>query len=290
MSQASAHVRGGKFQFDHVYNQADPRGYFQTLRTLQYQAPAHGQRVFTGLVQRWREHFDSDNVVVLDLCCSYGINAALLNHDLTLDMLYDRYCSAELAALSGDELVVADRAFYRDHRRRHPVQVVGIDVAQRAVAYAQRSGLHWAGSSENLELADPSAALAHRLTAVDLITVTGGVGYITERTFDRVLRHAQAGHGCWVAVFALRWVCYSRIAEVLARYGLVTEQLSEHTFRQRRFADETEQDYVLRELESMGIDPTGKETKGWYHSNFFLSRPAKHNRPSLHELLSGYWD
>jgi hypothetical protein len=35
----------------------------------------------------------------------------------------------------------------------------------------------------------------------------------------------------------------------------------------------------------MGIDPTGKETEGWYHSNFFFSCPAEHNRPSLRELL-----
>lgn len=227
---------------------------------------------------------------MLDLCCSYGINGALLNHDVTLDALYARYCSAELAALSSDELVVADRAFYRDHRRPHPVQVVGVDVATQAVAYAERSGLLCAGSSENLELEDPSAALAHRLTGVDLITVTGGVGYITECTFDRVLRYANAGPGCWVAVFALRWVAYRRIAEVLARYGLVTEQLSGHTFRQRRFAGETERDYVLGELKSMGIDPTGKETEGWYHSNLYLSRPAEHQRPSLRELLSGCWD
>jgi hypothetical protein len=290
MSQVLAHVRGGKAQFGHVYNQADPRGYFQALRGLEYQAPAHGQRVFAGLVHRWREHFERDKLVMLDLCCSYGINGALLNHDLTLDALYARYCSAELAALSSDELVVADRAFYRDHRRCRPVQVVGIDVAEQAVAYAERSGLLWAGSSENLELEDPSAALARRLTGVDLITVTGGVGYITERTFDRVLRYASADNGCWVAVFALRWVAYRRIAKVLAHYGLVTEQLSGHTFRQRRFAGDTERDYVLGELESRGIDPTGKETEGWYHSNFYLSRPAKHQRPSLRELLSECWD
>lgn len=289
MSQNSVHVRGGKAQFGRVYNQADPRGYFQALRDLEYQTPAHGKRVFAGLVQRWREHVEREDVVMLDLCCSYGINGALLNHDLTLDALCARYGSPELAALSSEELVVADRAFYREHRRSDPVQVVGIDVAERAVAYAQRSGLHWAGSSENLELADPSAALAHRLTGVDLITVTGGVGYITERTFDRVLQHASAEHGCWVAAFALRWVPYGRIAEVLARYGLVTEQLSGHTFRQRRFADETERDYVLGELESMGIATAGKETEGWYHSNLYLSRPAEHNRTSLRELLPGYW-
>jgi SAM-dependent methyltransferase len=287
MSQASAHTRGGKAQFGHVYNQADPRGYFQALRDLEYQAPAHGKRVFAALTQRWREHFDQDDIVMLDLCCSYGINAALLNHDLTLDALYARYCSTELAALSSDELVVADRAFYREHRHSHPAQVVGIDVAERALAYAQRSGLHSTGSSENLELADPSAALAHRLASVDLITVTGGVGYITERTFDRVLRHASAEKGCWVAAFALRWVHYGPIAEVLARYGLVTEHLSERTFRQRRFADETERNYALGELERMGIDPAGKETEGWYHANLYLSCPAEDNpRALLPELLS----
>jgi hypothetical protein len=290
MSQASAHVRGGKFQFDHVYNQADPRGYFQALRGLEYQAPAHGQRVFAGLVHRWREYVDRDEVVMLDLCCSYGINAALLNHDLTLDALYARYCSPELAALSSDDLVVADRAFYRDHRRRDRVQVVGLDVAQQAVAYAERSGLLWASSSENLELDDPSAALARRLTEVDLITVTGGVGYITERTVDRVLRYASAGKGCWVAAFALRWIAYHRIAAVLAQYGLVTEQLSGHTFRQRRFADDTERDYVLGQLKNVGIDTIGKETQGWYHSNFYLSRPAQHQYRSLPELLPGCGD
>lgn len=90
----------------------------------------------------------------------------------------------------------------------------------------------------------------------------------------RVLKHASAEDGCWVAAFALRWVRYERIAEILARYGLATEQLSGHTFRQRRFADDTERDYVLGELENMGIDPAGKETEGWYHSNFYLSCPS----------------
>jgi hypothetical protein len=290
MAEASVYARSGKAQFDHVYNQADPRGYFHALRDLGYKAPAHGKRVFARLVQWQREHLEREDAVVLDLCCSYGVNAALLNHDLTLDALYTRYGSPELAALSTDELVLADSVFYNEHRRSHPVQVMGIDVADQAVSYAQRVGLHWAGSSENLEMADPSSTLAHLLTGVDLITVTGGIGYITECTLDRVLRHASAEGGCWVAAFALRWTPYEHIAEVLARYGLVTEQLSGHTFPQRRFVNDTERDYVLGELESMGIDPAGKETEGWYQSNFYFSRPAEHDLPPLRELLSGCVD
>jgi hypothetical protein len=226
----------------------------------------------------------------LDLCCSYGINAALLNHDLTLDELYDRYGSPALAPLSTDELVVADRAFYAEHRHARTVQVVGIDVADRAVAYAQRTGLHVAGSSENLEMADTSEALTQLLSGVELITVTGGVGYITERTFDRVLRHASDKGGCWIAAFVLRWVPYQRIAELLTRYGLVTDQLSGHAFRQRRFADDSERDYVLSELAKLGIDPAGKETHGWHYSNFYLSRPAEHRGVALRAMLSGCLD
>ena len=286
MPEAAEHVRGGKAWFGDIYNQPDPRGYFQALHDLDYQIPAHGQRIFRRLVQRRREYLDREDVGVLDLCCSYGINAALLNHDLTLDALYARYGSPALAALSTDELVVADRAFYAERRRARTVPVVGIDVADRAVAYAQHTGLHEAGSSENLEVGDTSPALAQVLSGVDLITVTGGVGYITERTFDRVVRHVRDKGGCWIAAFVLRWVPYQRVAKVLSRYGLVTEQLSGHTFPQRRFVGQSERDYVLGELANLGIDPAGKEARGWHHSNFYLSCPAEHCPAAMRTMLS----
>jgi hypothetical protein len=280
------HTWRGKAQFGHIYNRADPRGYFQTLRELEYQAPAHGKKVFTHLVNWQREHLKRRNVVVLDLCCSYGVNAALLNHHLTLNSLYDRYCSPELAALATDELITADRAFYGERRQEFPVPILGIDVAEQAVVYAQKVGLHWAGSSENLETQEPSGLLSHLLAQVNLITVTGGIGYITERTFDRVLQHAANTANCWVAAFALRWVNYKRIAKTFAHYGLTTEKLPGHTFRQRRFASDDERHYVLRELASLGIDPTGKEADGWYHANFYLSYPAERKLPSLHQLVA----
>lgn len=278
---------GGKARFDHVYNQVDPRGYFRMLQDLAYQAPAHGARVFPRLVARQRERLDREDFVVLDLCCSYGVNAALLNHDLTLDALYERYCSS-LDSLRGRELVRADRAFYLDRRRSSPVQVVGLDVAENAVAYAQRVGLHVGGSSENLERKDPGRALRRILAAVDLVTVTGGVGYISESTFDRVLEHSSTRSTPWVAAFVLRWSMYDRIAEALEKHGLRTEKLAGRMFPQRRFADDDERDYVLSELEQMGIDPKGKEAEGWYHTEFYLSRPADEIRSCpLEKLLEG---
>lgn len=286
MPDVSDHDKSGKASFDHVYDEADPRDYFKTLGDLGYQAPAHGARVFPRLVERQREQLGREDLVVLDLACSYGVNAALLNHDLTLDDLYARYRSPELASLSPDELVLADREFYDEYRRPDAVRVLGQDVADMAVAYAQRVGLHWQSSSENLEEDDPTDALAEALAQVNLITVTGGVGYISERTFERVLRCVGAEDGCWVAAFTLRWIGYDRIAELFATYGLETEKLAGHVFPQRRFADQAERDFALKELRRIGVDAGGK-SEDWHLSEFYLSRPKGQNHPPVDELLSG---
>ena len=282
----NGHTKGGKARFDHIYNQPDPRPYFQTLEPFGYRIPAHGQAMFKLLVGSLLEETGEDDLSVLDLCCSYGVNAALLNHDLTLGSLYERYRSPELAGLSSQELAASDAEFYRKRRQRSPVRVLGLDTADRAVNYAAAAGLLAEGSAENLELADPSADLSRKLAGVGLITVTGGIGYISERTFDRVL--AAAGGTPWVASFVLRWVSYEPFAAVLREHGLVTEKLTARTFTQRDFADDSERAYVLEELARMGIDPAGKEAEGQYHADFYLSRPVAHQRAApLEEIAAG---
>lgn len=90
----------------------------------------------------------------------------------------------------------------------------------------------------------------------------------------------------WMAVFALRWVSYEEVSNVLSRYGLITEKLSGHTFTQRRFADDAKRGYVLEKLAKMGVDADGKEEEGWHHTNFYLSRPADESRMLVEALLA----
>ncbi|MGI8650789.1 MAG: hypothetical protein ACR2KW_10495 [Rubrobacter sp.] len=289
------HNEQSKANFDDVYNLPDPRGYFAGLGALDYRAPEHGQRVFRALLDELRG--EDDRVPkVLDLCCSYGVNAALLRHDLTLDDLYARYTSDELAGLSPEDLADADAGFYAGLRRACAPSVAGIDVAKNAVLYARRVGLLSAGAAENLEEHEPTEALRRAVSGVDLITVTGGVGYVWERTFERVLRCISDGqtgsvsgnaHAPWVAAFAVRFVDYTPIANVLGRRGLVTEKLSLRTFPQRRFKDEEEHEHVLGELAAGGIDPTGKEETGWYHADLYLSRPPEQVSESPADTLLG---
>ena len=271
------HQKSGKTNFDLVYNLEDPREYFNTLGAFEYCVPRHGQRIFRELAGTLSDRKRGDGLNVVDVCCSYGINAALLKHDTTLDELYARYGSEEVVALSGEELVEADAAFYAERRTEMAPEVVGVDVATNAVSYGVHSGLLDEGFAENLEENEPTGALGRAVAGADLVTVTGGVGYVSERTFGRLLDRATdgpEGRVPWVAAFALRWVSYGEISEVLSGYGLVTEKLNGHTFTQRRFTGDEERDYVLGELTNMGVDPTGKEDEGWYHADFYLSRPA----------------
>lgn len=287
--QDTHHQKSGKASFDDIYDMEDPRAYFTSLGEFGYKAPEHGMRLFSRLIKdrkREAEGRDADESFnIVDVCCSYGLNAALLKYDITLDDLYDRYRSEKSAGLSSKELAVSDKAFYAARKLEDPPRVVGVDLAENAVAYGAKAGLLDAGFAENLESEDPTEELEKAIARTDLLTVTGGIGYISEQTFDRLLGSMEKPP--WVASLALRWVSYDDIADTLSKYGLVTEKLDSHTFIQRRFTDPEEREYVIGELEKMGVDPEGKESEGSYHANFYLSRPLEDiARTSLDELMS----
>jgi hypothetical protein len=271
------HNEQNKANFDHVYDLPDPRGYFETLGSLDYRAPEHARRLFPTLLKEVRAGGGPEGI--LDLCCSYGVNAALLRHDLTLDDLYARYASPDLADLSTEKLLDSDRSFYAERAYPSAPGIVGADSAANAVRYALGAGLLEAGFGEDFERADPPEAFRRSVGNVGLVTVTGGVGYVWERTFDRVLEAVTEarpdGLAPWVATLPARLVDYGPLSDLFVGHGLVTERLSSRTFPQRRFADAAERDHVLRQLADLGVDPAGREEEGWYHADLFLSRPAE---------------
>jgi hypothetical protein len=286
------HQKSGKTNFEIIYDLEDPREYFNTLGSFDYCIPQHGQRVFSELIKARRAEESTngsaeERTKVVDVCCSYGVIAALLKHEIVIDDLYARYRSEELAGLSSEELARADAAFYGERMKEGAPEVVGVDVARNAVSYGLRSGVLDAGFAENLEEDEPTENLRRAVSGADLLTITGGVGYISERTFERLLDciAEEDGRLPWIAVFALRWVSYDDISEVLSSFGLVTEKLAGHTFTQRRFTGAEEREYVLEELAEMDVDTTGREDTGWYHANFYLSRPIEEANMPLEAVL-----
>ncbi|WP_205745937.1 hypothetical protein [Egibacter rhizosphaerae] len=281
----------GKASFDDVYDQPDPRAFAQALAPLDYQIPEHGRAVFRRLVEVLRERDEGQPFSLVDLCTSYGVNPALLNHEVVLAELYARYRSPELADLATEDLQLADKRFFADRRRADAVHAIGLDVAANAIQYADRVGLLDVAAAENLEERDPSPELARALADARLVTVTGGMSYVTAATFDRVLGAARVAEPPWVAAFALRGVDMRPIEEALQRHGLVTERFTPRTFPQRRFASDHEQEQVLTHLRDQGIDPDGVESDGFLHAWLYVARPrsAVDEQP-LEGLLAGLED
>lgn len=275
-----------KADFSNVYNLDDPREYFRSLSTNDYIIPHIARDIFLQLID-CRDELHSKTLNIIDLGCSYGVNAALLKRHLNWDMLVGRQTLPGMMRLPSVALQRLDRLFLESWPLRERIRMVGIDIAERAIAYANAIGALDIGFPIDLENEDMPPRLRREVETADLIVSTGCVGYVTERTFSRLaLAMADQQKKPWVASFVLRAVDYSRIARELSRAGLVTEKLEGVTFVQRRFADVAEMEATLEILRRRGVDSTFHESRGLMHAEFYLSRPPEdiQKRP-LHQLI-----
>lgn len=259
----------GKVTLDHIYTAPDPRTYFQVLRPLGYCVPQQAKPYFEKLIKEYRELEEVAVPTVLDIGCSYGINAALLKYDATMDELYARYGDA--ARMSREELLARDRDLSRRRRPAHRLRFTGLDASTSALAYAREAGFLDAAVHADLERDDPTPEQSARLAGTDIVISTGCIGYVTERTLTRVVR-AQGERRPWMAHFVLRMFPFDPVEEALAGLGYRTVRVDD-VFKQRKFADPQEQTRVLDSMAAAGVDARGLEEEGWMYAQLYLSRP-----------------
>ncbi|MEZ5788762.1 MAG: class I SAM-dependent methyltransferase [Xanthobacteraceae bacterium] len=266
-------INKAKTNLDDIYNQPDPRAYCGRLGKLDYVIPDVAKPIFRKVISEVRQR-RRDVVHVLDLGCSYGINAALLKYDLTMPELYDHWEEKRLARASPEEVAELDREYFASLDEVEKIKVIGLDQAENAIEYGHQVGLLDAGHAVNLEAGPLAKQVKEDLSAVDLVVSTGCVGYVTEKTFERLLPAVTQGRPPWMANFVLRLFPFNQIEETLNKSGYVTEKLEGHTFVQRRFESDGERESMLEQLRKQGIDPTAAETEGHLLAEFYLSRPA----------------
>jgi predicted TPR repeat methyltransferase len=283
-------INEAKANMDHIYDQSDPRAYFRELKMLGYEIPGIAKPIFQNLISHLQRR-QEDTVHVLDLGCSYGVNAALLKHDLSMQELFDHWGQKKLADAAPEEVIADDRRYFDNFDEPEHIEVIGLDLARNAVAFAEEVGLLDEGLAVNLETEPLPTQVNEELAPVDLIVSTGCIGYVTEKSFDRLLPAVTQGRPPWIANFVLRLFPFDAIEKTLGDWGYVTEKLEGQSFIQRRFASAKEQEQVLEQLREQGIDPNGKETEGHLLAEFYLSRPMHEvDEASIEQLvLSGAW-
>lgn len=278
-----AEVNEGKSDFDAIYDAPDPRGYCRALSKLDYRIPGEAKPIFRSIIHALQAE-GRDTVRIVDVGCSYGINAALLKYGMHLGAFFQRYTTKKVLTAPSDQVLAREAAFFDDRDEDGSLEVVGVDVASHALDFAETVGLLDETVGQNLEENPLDDDGRDAVEGADLIISTGCVGYVTEKTFRNILdAAANGGPMPYVASFVLRMFPYEPIADALADYGLVTEKLHDLTFRQRRFEDEDERNHVFEQLSAQGLEPN-LEQDGYYHAEFFLSRPAN----QVKELPLGY--
>ena len=272
-----------KASFENLYSQEDPRDYYSILGSLDYSIPDLAKPILKQIAAAFRKSYARDGTL-LDLGSSYGINAALFRFPVSVDMLRRRYARREMMALSSARVRELDRHYFQSWPRSQPEKIIAVDVSKAAVEYALEVGLVDDAIAHNFEEGAP-VEIQRRIADVDLICSTGAVGYVTEKTFDALLKASTRTP--WVVSFCLRMFDYAPIAERLAQDGLVTEKLNSAAFVQRRFQDEAEAKQVLEIVsKERGLDPTGLESEGLLFAELFVSRPREEvERTPLDKLV-----
>ncbi|MCB1509745.1 MAG: class I SAM-dependent methyltransferase [Hyphomicrobiaceae bacterium] len=267
-------INEAKANMDGIYDQPDPRAYFRQLSKLDYAIPGEAKPVIQQLIRHLDNQSDG-TVRILDVGCSYGINAALLKYDLTMPELYAHWSQALMDNAAAEAVIANDRGYFEHLHPAADIEVIGLDVAENALAYAADVGLLDEALAVNLEAEPLPTGAKQELAEVDLLLSTGCVGYVTERTFNRLLPAIDKGRRPWLANFVLRMFPFAPIENALAERGYVTEKLEGETFTQRRFASKDEQTHAMERLAQRGIDTRGLEADGQLIAEFYLSRPPE---------------
>lgn len=263
-------INQAKAVFDDIYTMEDPRSYFSVLGELDYMIPDVAEPIIRQILSA-KTSISGDKSTVLDVGCSYGINAAVHRFPLTFAGLRHRYARRELKAVDPGEMVRLDRNFYASWPDVGLARFIGLDASAPAISYATQVGLLDHGIVADLERETLSAEDARAVRSADVILSTGCIGYVTEKTFCRVLDALDSRP--WIISFVLRMFPFHSFAAAFAKRGLVTERLTGATFIQRRFRDADEFENSLATLGAIGLDATGLESEGLFHADLMLSRP-----------------
>lgn len=284
MRQSYAQINSSKANFDQIYTQADPRSYFTALGALDYMIPDLAAPILNQLLSARATRRERPQKV-LDVGCSYGINAALHRFPLNFSTLRRRYTRHEMTQLNAQALRHFDRLYYSSWPDVGQAAFIGLDNSRSAIEYARDVGLIEHGIVANLER-DPLAPQdAEIVQQADVIMSTGCIGYVTDRTYHALLGAMKRKP--WVISFVLRMFPYEPMARVLAEHGLVTERLAGTTFAQRRFRDEDEFEHTLQVLRTLGISTESVEGHGLFYAELYVSRPEADVRAApLSEIVT----
>lgn len=261
--------------FDQTYNQPDCRDYYRMLRSLGYSNHAYAVPVFCAVLDELIRvrHLTGPNI--FDFASSYGIVSALMKYRISAQAFLDFYQGADLDRLTPAEMATRDKTWLTDLQHKLPnATFIGLDVADRAIAYAQTVGVFDHAFAEDLQDNDPSVALVRHLAETDLIVECGSVAHLMPAALDKLLS-VSAGKKPWVVTSPVRGNERAAAFGVFCDHGYLVQTMGLQPFPHRRFDSPVEQARAIEIAKAAGHDTEGLETNGSFYAQIYVARPSK---------------
>jgi hypothetical protein len=259
------HLDVGEADSDSDDAGAEPSAFFERFEELDYRTPAYAATLLRHVLGALSEQ---DNVIV-DLGSSYGINAALINHAVSLPGLYAHYRRDGKATTAWR--IEEDRRFFTATRRSDAVPVIGIDVSSSAINYGISVGLLVAGITSDLEHDRQDHDASVLLRRSTLISASNPVEFLGSRTFITLI--GASAHPPVITGFFLRWRDVRPIAQSLAVAGYEFRADYCSVFPLRRFDSVADRRAAVSGLRRLGLKETAVETNGYHGAVPFVAIP-----------------
>jgi SAM-dependent methyltransferase len=265
-----------KANFDDVYTAPTPHAYMAAMAEHGYEIGERARPYNAAAAALLREQNGGARPVqMLDVGCSYGVGSALIKYGYSFDEIIRFYASAP----TGYEAASKATQRWLDTSRTANVRVVGLDSSRAAIRFAVNAGLLDGGIACNFEQPDvaPASEEINFFRSTNLLSSTGALGYITERTLGVVLRHLGEDRpdefGPYSVMTILRMFEAGSIRRVFEKHGYVFGAVPDVRLAQRRFSDADERNNVRRVLHERGLDTREWEDRGKQYADLFIAAP-----------------
>lgn len=268
-----------KASFDEVYSSPTPHAYVALMAQNGYEIGEQARPYCAAAAELLREHNgDAWPVQMLDVGCSYGIGSAFVKYGCSFDEIV-----AFFAARAPREYHAACEAMRIWLNIAPPacdVRAVGLDSSKPAIRFAVDAGLLDGGIARDFERpgTSPTEDECAWFRSCNLLISTGAIGYVTERTLDKVLLHLGKDYpgdfGPFAVVTILRMFDISPIETVFEERGFTFGPVPGVRLPQRRFTDGEERQKVLSLLHDRGIDTREWEDRGKLYADLYIAAPG----------------
>jgi len=261
-----------KKDFTDIYGQKFPNDYLEEMRRLHYRIPNKTKSFYLSLAEQLYKRL-ARPINILDIGSSYGINAALMKHDLEMSDLDDFFLKRENTSME------QTKQFFEKLPSNNHLKFYQIDISDPALQFSEEVKLCKKGICVNLETESFSI---NEIPSFDMIIATGCIGYIGYKAFSNLFvlikkqqtKFSQSEIDKPIFAFSvLRIFDMEKIQQTFDYYGYSLVRTDLGPIRQRQFSDSEEKSQTVSLLHDKGIDSKDYEDDGYFYAHFYIASP-----------------